>query len=498
MSSPIPKQDTVDLLLPQTTIHNTTTEKHENVPTIISSPPTAIDAAKLLQHSPSIAAVADILEEAAPTKTCSNIAPVSPFASSYTNACARARILFATDEWFASAENLLQESPPHFDPLAYCEQGKVMDGWETRRRRDAGYDFCIIRLPERFAIYAVELDTAHFTGNHTPAVSLHMADIDTQSELSMVQKLPYAMERLLKGGGVQGTGVEPVYVEQAEEALTTVGSWTTLLSTTSLRPGYEDTRMHYFVMDQTVTGTHVRLNYYPDGGVARLKLWGQVVDSTCSIQQPHPRKGVLPMPTTTGPWCTVVSHSSSEELPSQSSDCVYPELSSSDFGGVGVACSNQHYGNPWNLIQPTTGRDMGDGWETARHPDRPRVWIKDEESGLLDTPLMDWCILKLGAVTTQAARIILDTKHFRGNYPESVLVEGCFVQSDDDLLCDQDANVEWFTLIPRSRMAPDSEHVFLQHQINNPCRKVSHVRVSIFPDGGLSRVRVYGSMETPQ
>jgi allantoicase len=170
------------------------------------------------------------------------------------------------------------------------------------------------------------------------------------------------------------------------------------------------------------------------------------------------------------------------------------ELSASANGGQGLACSNKHYGVPHNLIAETLGKDMGDGWETARHPDRPAILVKDPTTNLIDSPLQDWAILKLGKIAVDGvARIILDTKHFRGNYPESVLLEGCFAEQGmtDDRVSDQGG---WFPLINRTRMAPDSEHVFETdlEQLENPTRAVTHVRVSIFPDGGLSRVRVYG------
>jgi allantoicase len=80
------------------------------------------------------------------------------------------RPLFATDEWFATADNLLKSGPPRFDPEAFCEQGKVMDGWETRRRRMPGHDWCVLRLGLPGYIHGFDADTAFFTGNHTPQV----------------------------------------------------------------------------------------------------------------------------------------------------------------------------------------------------------------------------------------------------------------------------------------------------------------------------------------
>ncbi|EEC47816.1 predicted protein, partial [Phaeodactylum tricornutum CCAP 1055/1] len=333
------------------------------------------------------------------------------------------KVLFATDEWFAAADNLLKDTDPVFDPEAFCEQGKVMDGWETRRRRESGHDWSVLKLASRGIIHAVEIDTAHFTGNNVPQISIEIADLSCTEESRMACQ------------GVQ---------------------WKTLLDKTALRPGYEPTRLHYFSVD-AVEGTHIRVNYFPDGGVARIRLWGQPIDEV--------------------------------ELPSRM-PYIFPEISGQEHGGVGFSCSNKHYGDPWNLIQPTLGRDMGDGWETARHPERPAVLQRNPVTKLVDSDLMDYCVIKLGAIAGDGiARIILDTKHFRGNYPESVQVQGCC--APDDKVTENEAT--WFTLIPRGRMAPDAEHVYEcdKGQIENVHKAVTHIKVSIYPDGGLSRVRVY-------
>jgi allantoicase len=392
-----------------------------------------------------------------------------------------ARILFATDDWFATAENLLQDGPPVFDIDAYCEQGKVLDGWETRRRRQAGHDWCIIQLSCRAELYALELDTAHFTGNNTPKVSLEICDLNAADLSKLVAKLPQAYERLLHGG-VQGTGRLPEEVEQALEAVTTCGGeWKELLPVSPLNPGYEPTRMHYFRLDKPSVGNLVRVNYFPDGGVARLRCWG---DNLGKVQPPTTP---LYMPMTTCDACTVVAHSSTDQPPS-SLPYDFPEISSADEGGTGGACSNKHYGEPWHLIQKHLGVNMGDGWETARHPNRPGILVRQRGSMLLDIPLWDWAVIKLGKEAANGVqRIIIDTKHFRGNFPESAMLEGAHNPEDKD-------DAAWFTLIPRTRTSPDAEHVFerSKNQITNPEKPMTHARISIYPDGGVSRVRIYG------
>ena len=172
-----------------------------------------------------------------------------------TSASIGARILFATDEWFATADNLLRDTPPHFDPTEYCEQGKVMDGWESRRRRETGHDWCLIRLPERVHdIVGIEVDTAYFTGNNAPAISIEIADITScATEINLVAKLPNALQRLLHGC-VQGTGNSPSQVAAAERACRENADWKILLPKTPLSPGYEPSRMHYFAVSDSSRG----------------------------------------------------------------------------------------------------------------------------------------------------------------------------------------------------------------------------------------------------
>jgi allantoicase len=448
--------------------------------TIIQQPPHDENSIEVqeLSHSTSITSVTDFVK----TEACKNVAPKGPYAGSYANLCsesAGAKTLFATDDWFAPADILLKDGPPIFDPNAFCEQGKVMDGWETRRRREAGHDWCLIQLSDRAEISALEIDTAHFTGNNTPKISIEIADLTCAQMSAMVKALPNAFERLLHGG-VQGTGSTPEEVCEALEATKQV-EWKQLLPVSPLGHGFENSRMHYVTLDSPMVGTIIRVNYFPDGGVARLRVWG-------SSYHPYtPKTHPQYMPIETGKICTVVRHSDTDMTPSRL-PFEYPELSSQDNGGIGLACSNKHYGEPWFLTQNTLGKDMGDGWETARHPDRPSVLVVDPKTNLIDSPLKDWAILKLGKEAENGvARVIIDTKHFRGNYPESVLIESAYSPTDDP-------NAEWFPLIPRTRMAPDSEHVFDRSldQVQNATRQVTHIRISIFPDGGVSRLRFYG------
>jgi allantoicase len=379
-----------------------------------------------------------------------------------------------------------------------------MDGWETRRKRIAGHDWCILKLAGNGGkLYGIEIDTAHFTGNQAPRVSILAANYNERKDadhassevrtFSAYSWMPGALDRLAQGVGTQGTGKSVQDIAHAEQACQTF-TWTEILPMTSLKPGYEDTRMHYFMIsdeNQVRHVTHVRLNIFPDGGIARVRLWGYKVEED----------RLLPMDTSSLDTALV------ESKPQPSSQTYHlPQVSLCTHGGLGLVCSNKHYGIPHNLIQESYGKDMGDGWETARHPFRPAIIVKDPVTDLVDSPLMDWAILKLGmggilgGEEGGVSRIIIDTKHFRGNYPESVRLEGCCYNDESDLPDESYSTLSWFELIPRSRLGPDREHVFDRElqEIRNDRESVTHVRVSIFPDGGLSRIRIYGTPRHPK
>lgn len=472
-----------------------------------------------------------------------------------------------------------------------------MDGWETRRRRMAGHDWCVIKLGSgmendddgddddcgagptgingtAFTISNIELDTAYFTGNQTPRVSIEAIKVtrrcttsttvnengeqqqqqndDEDNEDYLYNWMSGASTRLARGTGgkgIRGTGQSPTTIRRALEACRTVaqntqpqnttGEWITVLPMTPLRPGYEESRYHAFeVGDEAkerirVMGgvTHLKLNYYPDGGVARLKVFGHRISNaehTLSILNAWQRlahtnsagveqyqKGAAD----TSLSSTVNDSATQNNKPKIHPHTLaspplsvqphpHPELSSELHGGLGLACSNKHYGVPSYLLRPHPGKDMGDGWETARHPDRPPVVVQDPATGLQDTPLKDWSVIKFGLGGARdgegVSRIIVDTRHFKGNFPESVAVDGCHVDPEeisDEAVCasageenTQTKNLEWFPLLRRTPMTAHAEHEFLREfgHVANGRRGVTHARISITPDGGLSRVRIYG------
>ncbi|KAL3797582.1 hypothetical protein ACHAW5_003301 [Stephanodiscus triporus] len=313
------------------------------------------------------------------------------------------------------------------------------------------------------------------------------------------------------------------------------GEWIEVIPASPLNPGHEGTRHHSFAISDEASArmesiggvTHLRLNYYPDGGVARMRAYGRPLRR--AVEGGGGRRGTpstVPggggtTTTTTTPGRTIVSHDSSLPLPSARPHPT-PELSSELNGGIGLACSDAHYGEPGELLRAGPGTSMKDGWETARHPDRPGVVVTDPTTGLQETTLSDWCVIRLGLGGAAGGtacgidgsgpggvdRIVVDTRHFKGNYPESVAIDGCRVVDGADGSSDERVResaaggggegvggIEWFPLLKRTPMTAHAEHEYTKegHYLVNTHRSVTHVRVTITPDGGLSRVRIYGS-----
>ena len=376
-----------------------------------------------------------------------------------------AKVLFATDEWFATADLMLKPSAPHFDPETFCTQGKVMDGWESRRRRLPGHDWAIVRLGLAGNVLGLELDTAHFTGNQVPAASVYAACIDEDEASWIGAPRPTLNER--------GSCSTPEEIAEANARVEAAAEWHELLPITKLRAGYvaDGYSVHRFAVPAAVAGrrvTHLRVNAHPDGGLARMRAWG------------------------------VVSRDFAREL---AATAVGPiDLLSALNGARALGCSNRHYGEPRNLLRPGRGLRMDDGWETARNPNRPPVILKDEQSGLVHMPgVSDWCVLRLAAVGARLKELVIDTAHYRGNYPESVTVEACYAPDAPSaaLLDDSDdgnARMGWRTLLPRTRLGPDAIHSFegdvLAAEVASG--RISHLRVRILPDGGIMRVRAFG------
>ncbi len=310
------------------------------------------------------------------------------------------KALLASDEFFAPKENLLRLGRGVFVEEKYTDHGKWMDGWESRRRRGPGHDWCIIRLGLPGTIKAVTVDTNHFSGNHPEACSLDMCEADA---------------------GTTG------------EALAARDDWSKILPTSPLEGHSEN----HFLVATDRRATHVRLHIYPDGGVARLRIRGEVMPD----------------------WASILA--GGEAI----------DLLAIEHGGVPLACSDQFFSEPINLIMPGRSTSMKDGWETRRRRG----------------PGHDWAILHLGRPGV-LERLVIDTNHFKGNFPESCSVEGCDAPGATAETLQSDA-VTWRELLPRTKLTAHHEHVFERLE---DVGALSHVRINSYPDGGISRFRAFG------
>ncbi len=318
------------------------------------------------------------------------------------------RVLEANDDFFAPKENLLKPSKPIFIDGKYTDRGKWMDGWETRRRRTPGYDWCIIRLGLPGVIRGVAVDTSFFTGNFPSHFSLDACDLGNR---------PYRGEKALSKSGST--------------------NWIEIVPKTLL----EGDSQNQFALDDSRRFTHLRLKIYPDGGVARLRVYGEVVPDSKLFKRSE------------------------------------TDLAAVENGGRIVASSDQFYSEPLNLLMLGRGKDMSDGWETRRRRG----------------PGHDWVILKLG-LPGNIRRIEVDTAHFKGNFPESCSLEASHVAQKEN----KDASLEsadWKEVLPRTLLRANRRHSFRKLQ---EVGAVSHVRFNIYPDGGVSRLRIFGEAVSPE
>jgi allantoicase len=312
------------------------------------------------------------------------------------------KALLCSDDFFAEKENLLKPGRGIFIADKYTDRGKWMDGWESRRKRVPGHDWCIIQLATPGKIHNVDIDTNYFLGNHPPHAS-----------------------------------IDACYIEQETNIDFEKVAWKEILPKSSLQPGSQNL---YGISDKNIF-THLRLSIYPDGGVARLKVYGEVFKNFNLIDE--------------------------NEL---------IDLAAAINGGKSILCNDMFFSHMDNLIMPGRGINMGDGWETKRNR----------------TPgNRDWVIVRL-AHKGVIDKILIDTCHFKGNYPDSCLIEGCNISRDEENKLNTD-KITWSTILPQAKLSADNEHFFEKEIVSK--EPFTHVRLSIFPDGGVSRMRLLGRIK---
>jgi len=381
-----------------------------------------------------------------PSKYCSAQPPTWTELNDLSSSSIGGEVIFSTDDWFAAAENLLSTSDPQWKE-GFTEQGKWMDGWETRRKRIPGHDWCIIKLGLPGKIYGVELDTSFFTGNFAPRASIQATWLDEEPVL----------EPRYGEAGQAATKAQLAAVDKLRS-----DKWETIVEMSSLGAGYKDTCQTFLVVRDQGPFTHIRLNIFPDGGVARLRTYGIAVPSL-----PDSEYSLL-------------------------------DLVSANMGGVCIGYSDAHYGHPRNMIKTGRGKDMGDGWETARRLDRPPILVSDQH-GILQVPGSEWAAFKLGLPGAVRA-VEIDTNHFKGNYPDSVIIEAANVTEDLDdettkkMLLNHSSMGKWKVLLPASKLSAHKQHYFPMENLTYT-ERVTHIRVRMFPDGGISRIGILGRFE---
>lgn len=318
----------------------------------------------------------------------------------------------ASDEFFAPVSQMLVAGRAVFDPAAYTERGKWMDGWETRRKRVPGHDWALIELGASGVVRAFDIDTQHFNGNHPS-----FAQVD---------------------------GVSAPRGTPASELLKL--AWRPLLAQSPLNA----TSQNLFVAEPAEAVSHLRLSIFPDGGVARFRVFGNVVPSFGAAEiDEASRRHVSP------DWVDLVALKN---------------------GGVAVACSDARFSPMNNLLLPERALNMGGGWETRRARTPGHV--------------QDWVILKLGARGT--LRVVeLDTALFKGNYPDRASIDG--IDAGGASITELIRSDAWQRLLPETKLAADTRHFFASELAAHA--PLTHVRVNIVPDGGISRVRLWGKRD---
>ena len=306
-------------------------------------------------------------------------------------------VLAASDDFFAPKENLIKPGDAVFIADKYTDRGKWMDGWESRRKRTAGHDWCVLKLGLAGLVRTIDVDTSFFVGNFPSHCSLDGADAQS----------------------------DPVG-----------GDWKPVLAKVRLSGGGHN------LFDVAHDGrlTHLRLNIFPDGGVARLRVYGEVTPDF-------------------------------EKLKS-SQDAV--DIASIVNGGRVLASSDSFFGHEQNLILPGRPANMGGGWETRRRRG----------------PGYDWIIVRLGA-RAAIEKIAVETEHYKGNYPDRCSMDACDAAGAvlQDLVT---GKRPWREILPSTKLEADARRVFERELAT--AGPATHVRLNIYPDGGVSRLRVLGKI----
>ena len=305
------------------------------------------------------------------------------------------KIIFKTDDFFAAAHRILNTDAPVFKDGFFDKHGKWMDGWESRRRRSKGFDYLILKLGKPGKIFNIDIDTTHFNGNQPTHASLEGCFSRTKPNKKT--------------------------------------KWINLLGKKKLEPN----KNHSFKSQNKSVFNYIRLNIFPDGGVARLRLYGKI------------------------------------EMEKNIFNNKNINLTSVLNGASIVGCNNEHFGRAENVITPGKGKNMGDGWETRRSRGKN----------------FDWLIIKFGK-SGLIKKLEIDTHHFKGNYPDTCSIQTANITKNlsNKLIVNNSKN--WKFILNKSKLSAHKKHLFKKFLTKR--NKENYLRINIYPDGGISRIRAFG------
>jgi allantoicase len=304
------------------------------------------------------------------------------------------KVIYKTDDFFASANRIINPTEPVFKVGVFDKHGKWMDGWESRRKRTAGHDFIIIKLGKPGTIKKVDVDTSHFNGNQPAMISIEGAN----SNSNKINQL----------------------------------NWQPLLSKKKTKANSH----HYFTVNSNKVFTHIKFNIFPDGGVARLRLYGSIAKS---------------------------SKLKNKKI----------NLASLLDGSSVIACNNEHFGKAENILAPGKAKNMGDGWETRRRRDKG----------------FDWLILN-SLDGKEIDKIEISTHHFKGNFPSHCSLQAAYLPNSKNSKQIVKSSNKWKYLLKDAKLSANKVHVFKNNLMKKD--KINFIKINIFPDGGISRFRIYG------
>ena len=303
------------------------------------------------------------------------------------------KIIYKTDDFFASASRIISPTIPIFKEGIFDKHGKWMDGWESRRKRTSGHDFIILKLGKPGKISKVDVDTSHFNGNQPGMVSIEGANSNSNK------------------------------INQFK--------WVPILSKKKTKTNSH----HYFSINNKKIFTHIKFNIFPDGGVARLRLYGSIAKS---------------------------NNLKNKKI----------NLASLLDGASVIACNNEHFGKAENILAPGKAKNMGDGWETRRRRDKGNDWLILNS---IDGSFID--------------KIEISTHHFKGNFPSHCSLQAAYLNTKNSKKIVNSSN-KWKYLLKNTKLSANKTHTFKNSLMKK--EKINYIKINIFPDGGISRFKIFG------